>query len=1440
MGHRRAFARHVVWRPAEAGRRPLLVVADAEGRVTFWVSAHNRVNVWNVEFREEVDASVVAMGWTKGGGAVAAVLSNGGMAVWMYPDVPLGGERDRSLRLLMCKNAKMDNIFGGEVKCAYVAPGEKTFGSVAIVAVLAGDPQNFHVRHASLSKTDNMSVEISQLGKASLSAKDGDCVACYIVPSIGSLYTVDDKGFLAKWTYSTSGVPSSAYSPWKNKAKRQIYNKTAITRMVNGRLVTSTNPEEDFTTRKVYACAVSHQGARVVTVSDEGIKVFNGNTLDVVADFGNFPIRTKSGHSSGTYLLKKKKKLIFIKDDAMRKFKVRNDDDEPENAIFWGLGLSPLSCVAMAVTSSGIVYAIPLPVDSEPINPRLPDAPAPTMVTDLLLKVTSGDGLRGSWDILSTIVTGGIPRARKVLKNLRMSVEMLAKRTHPSGTKLDSQKFENLNLAIYSLVDRESFVLSNARKLMWNAVTAISSVAPPAIREKLSTKSPTNQIMNANYIMHEISTLTSSLPRQGASAASCGPLCDWILVFGSFWLRTCARVVSNKIGLKEMGKPWAEVVSTDNIESAQQRRSNSSIITDRGLISRLRSTTHGACLMLGVMEENRDPESEGRYFQIPKTEMFEIVATVWDVSLSLEMRGSSASMGGEQDLNGKFAAAAVALSRHKATAKILSSHPELGMRAAERALGLLGSRRGAGWLMTKARGTWVQSAADASEKESEWSPFDVVTGRPLPPWTPLRRCVYSGLLAAETSKTHGPANPAVKLATNEISPWAETCNHQSPFGGMWARVPSLDLGRFELLPAVSPFVNRPHYPRGSSKPPQFPNGMNGMSIQQAQLHQQQQHQQLQIQQRQQEQQHQQQMMARHRVANGNMREAGGPIANGIAHGNQGLPGMMNGSDGMGTSTPRLPTADNNPSLATPKMNALGMPMAPTTPLGVGLDPQAKAVQQQFQFIQRMRQNGQSPSMQDLRLLESPQPRTPQAFQAMQGMEGLGLSLQDFANQQQALHASQMGKNPQPLARMQGMMNGVRMGPGTPGGNLSLGGNSGNFASGGLQQPGMNGGIPGLLNPAASNMTTASLTTEVGSTTSRGRKRGSGRGRRKRSTDGRKSGQGGTQNDTMSTDTRSTVTNSNFTDTGVTQDINKPRKRRRRSSSQNKQAAAANQAHSGTGGNPGGSQDTSAFPMSTSPEDILINGSAFPSKLGLELPLDIGLGSSAQLTSPTASAVSGRNAALGRIDGSNPFQTQDPLRQSPNALAQQLGLSSARGMPLSPRAQAMGPPAPPAGSNPTPMAQGLGGWRGKLQLHDQSGVRLIECIATNQRQNGRKGISSFDEWPSVLHCDLTQVKPFDSVKGKITDPAAEWYVKVSPLPSSGSEHTDVKFAEMVRLVAERKAVFEIELGDALTSPGTLFLFGYLEQPMGRPTLLGVYKPKALMGQDNDPLMSLVGG
>lgn len=181
-----------------------------------------------------------------------------------------------------------------------------------------------------------------------------------------------------------------------------------------------------------------------------------------------------------------------------------------------------------------------------------------------------------------------------------------------------------------------------------------------------------------------------------------------------------------------------------------------------------------------------------RWERLGSHEAGDIVAAMWDVSSSADQAS---------DNLGRVRALASALVRHAVAARALRTHKRLRIEVAERALGLRGSAKGAGYLLSRTcpgQGRAEAISLDPSDDTAELFPYEIVTGRPLPPWAPLRRCVTSGLLAAEMTAGGVSGGP---------SPWAARWDEESPLGGLWARVPSVDLDRYDLLPAV--MVSRP-------------------------------------------------------------------------------------------------------------------------------------------------------------------------------------------------------------------------------------------------------------------------------------------------------------------------------------------------------------------------------------------------------------------------------------------------------------------------------------------------------------------------------------------------------------------------------------------------------------------------------------------------------
>ncbi|PXF41133.1 hypothetical protein BWQ96_09165 [Gracilariopsis chorda] len=84
---KRAPARHLLWRNAP-DKHCMLVVADAAARLTFWIARDFRVNVWVAVATLELPCAVSALSWNSNSTALAAVLAQGDVRVWLVPDIP--------------------------------------------------------------------------------------------------------------------------------------------------------------------------------------------------------------------------------------------------------------------------------------------------------------------------------------------------------------------------------------------------------------------------------------------------------------------------------------------------------------------------------------------------------------------------------------------------------------------------------------------------------------------------------------------------------------------------------------------------------------------------------------------------------------------------------------------------------------------------------------------------------------------------------------------------------------------------------------------------------------------------------------------------------------------------------------------------------------------------------------------------------------------------------------------------------------------------------------------------------------------------------------------------------------------------------------------------------------------------------------------------------
>eukprot|EP00168_Porphyra_purpurea_P012412 TRINITY_DN3274_c0_g1_i6.p1 TRINITY_DN3274_c0_g1~~TRINITY_DN3274_c0_g1_i6.p1 ORF type:complete len:759 (+),score=152.76 TRINITY_DN3274_c0_g1_i6:2203-4479(+) len=378
---------------------------------------------------------------------------------------------------------------------------------------------------------------------------------------------------------------------------------------------------------------------------------------------------------------------------------------------------------------------------------------------------------RGGWDVLAAVAAGGKARATATAKTL--------------GT---GDTAEGLRLGLLGAVDGDTAAITAARRLLASALIAIQTSAPPGILAILNSGQTGSGAHGGAQLRNSanVAALIAEEVGKGRTpllALAAAPLADWVLTLCAVWLRRANQMVlrSSPEAANLVGPDWVALDHDDGEISEAM-----SVVKDSRVTKQLRSAAV-ACAALTALDSAYGDRGDVRWLRLETAEAGDMVAALWDVSCAAEQVAERA---------GRVRALAAALMRHPIAAKALRTHPRLRIEAAERVLGLRGSATGAGFLLTRTRASRFgaeAAALTAADDTAEWCPYDIVTGRPLPPWAPLRRCVSSGLLAAEMTAGGVSGGPA---------PWAARWEEESPLGGLWARVPSLDLDRYDLLPAV--------------------------------------------------------------------------------------------------------------------------------------------------------------------------------------------------------------------------------------------------------------------------------------------------------------------------------------------------------------------------------------------------------------------------------------------------------------------------------------------------------------------------------------------------------------------------------------------------------------------------------------------------------------
>lgn len=813
VGKKRAPARHLLWRHIPS-KPSMLVVADAAGRITMWVAKDRRVNVWTAAADLDPHCVAAALGWTPDGNSLVVVLAQGSVEVYNVPDWPVameanrkatdyahGGarrERDRkgyetvkgegSVVKLECKNAKAAEIFGGQVRSATVSGGGPDGSSVVLVTVAAAQPRLLKVWQVGVLMGGG-GFEVKGVSSVEMDiAEEGKCVSVKCIPKCGMLYAVGDRGVICRWKNQRSGGDNGWMLQAKGNLERE--SESALEKSLVGggtelgggefSMNCTTRALELCRKRKVYAMEVAPDGGTMVTSSSVGLLVWDTDKLKVVAGYSLADSKAQTG----------------------------------EGSPYWGVCISPGSAAMVALNGEGRVDAKSL-VGRIAVGGGQVVMSTAKDVTKKLLSTTSPDGLTGGWDVIASVAMDG-PSAANVVAN---AIGAMVKAAQTQNAVPTLAQLTNLKATMEGIANSGAFACSAAKKLLELATDAIRKSAPDNVKIRLMMQEKEAKQCISPDAVQKILTQHTNAGRVPIQQLAAAPLADWILVMCVVWLQRCAIVLMQSGGKGALGH-WACLPSVmDSPTLSSKMPTSRGIAYDVDLIRSLRQACLPAAILLALEDEYGEPEADARYHRFRRAQSAQIVAAMWDVSIAWDVADAMAHIGpwttreatvALSAKNGeRIASTASALSRHAHVTQIVRESPELNVERCEKALGLHGSAVGAGFIMSCRRSYEGNASSDVGiatnrdrNTRGEWCPFDLVTGRPLPPWAPLRRCIVSGLLAAENTQQKSDS----QVVMNAAAPWAARWSSESPLGGRWARVPSLDLERYELLPAVTPTV----------------------------------------------------------------------------------------------------------------------------------------------------------------------------------------------------------------------------------------------------------------------------------------------------------------------------------------------------------------------------------------------------------------------------------------------------------------------------------------------------------------------------------------------------------------------------------------------------------------------------------------------------------
>ncbi len=179
-------------------------------------------------------------------------------------------------------------------------------------------------------------------------------------------------------------------------------------------------------------------------------------------------------------------------------------------------------------------------------------------------------------------------------------------------------------------------------------------------------------------------------------------------------------------------------------------------------------------------------------------------------------------------------------------------------------------------------------------------------------------------------------------------------------------------------------------------------------------------------------------------------------------------------------------------------------------------------------------------------------------------------------------------------------------------------------------------------------------------------------------------------------------------------------------------------------------------------------------------------------------------------------TPDPVQQLNNAPVLN---STPSGLATTPGNAGM-----PVKLEPTEEAPSSGDriWRGTLHVNGLRNSMVVPCAAIRHSSPSHPPLLNTQAWPAQIHCDSPKIKPYQQVSNYMNEPATQWHVQFVPVDDDEEGSINLRMSTLVKAMAQRQLVFEIECREGMAGHGTLFLRGIPMPPDGH-SMIGVFRP-----------------